>query len=397
MDIQAETSPVLSIVVPTKGREAYVKDVVDHILSWSDDRFELLVQNNSDSDELSSCFSKHDGDSRFSYFFEPGWLSVIDNFDLAVGRARGSVVTIIGDDDGVHKSVIDVAQFMIENAIDSVHSVVATYVWPDLESKYNASYFSAKLRVQSSYSQAYSQVLVDDELSASLNRGGTSIGNMPRIYYGLVRKEVIDSIISKCGSLFPGPSPDMASSVALSLTCKDSRFYDFPLFIAGSCVKSTAGQGLQKKHEGEIEDVPHLPKSCKELWSSVVPEFWSGSTIWAESFLKSFSSCNNEEPEGFNYSFLYARCLVFSLHRWQKVVSCIDKNPHVNYFGVLLSVMNVWGDRVRYFLPKLVERVLGRSVESCWVKDGVLTISKAMIELDYFVRQKQTDSKNKSL
>lgn len=67
----------------------------------------------------------------------------------------------------------------------------------------------------------------------------------------------------------------MANAVSVSLAVNNHYYYNFPIFIAGSSSKSTAGLGLKRKHIGKISEIKHLPKNTLSEWDSHIPEFWS--------------------------------------------------------------------------------------------------------------------------
>ena len=44
---------------------------------------------------------------------------------------------------------------------------------------------------------------------------------LPMFYHGIVKKKILDDIYNTCKTYFPGPSPDMAVSIAISLKIKE--------------------------------------------------------------------------------------------------------------------------------------------------------------------------------
>src|SRR5207245_10819585 len=102
---------------------------------------------------------------------------------------------------------------------------------------------------------------------------------MPRAYHGIVLRERLEEVRAQAGTSFPGPSPDMASAVALSLRITSVAAVDYPIFVDGASPRSTGGMGAAKQHEGALEDRDFLPSSSVKGWSRVVPRFWSGTTI----------------------------------------------------------------------------------------------------------------------
>ncbi|EJI1576277.1 TPA: glycosyltransferase family 2 protein, partial [Escherichia coli] len=299
----------LSILIPTKNRSEYLDDVLSSLLTWKRDDFEVIIQDNSDDLKTHNVVEKYRYDHRVKYFYVKEHLSVIDNFEYAVKNSSGKIITAIGDDDGILPIVMDVADWMLKNSVEAVLTNKAEYVWPDLISKYNSNYNNSKLKFNKNYSYDYKKINCIDEFLQVCRHGGTSMGRLPRIYYGLVCRESLDHVFNLTGQYFPGPSPDMANAASLSLVIKSFYYLNFPVFIAGSSSKSTAGLGLKRKHLGAISEIKHLPMNTMAEWNKNIPDFWSGPTIWAQSIS---SVIKKMEPTyDLNYEYLYARCFVF--------------------------------------------------------------------------------------
>ena len=58
---------------------------------------------------------------------------------------------------------------------------------------------------------------VKSELKKVIKDGFGTLGLLPKVYQGVVSRQLLDKLYDKCGTYFPGPSPDMANAVALSI------------------------------------------------------------------------------------------------------------------------------------------------------------------------------------
>ncbi|ANN27784.1 glycosyltransferase [Vibrio vulnificus] len=351
---------ILSIVIPTKDREKYLVNILRNILSWKRNDFEVIIHDNSDSDDLENLVEPYLTDDRVRYYHHKGWLSVVENFDLAIGYARGEVVTMIGDDDGILEESLDVSNWMLNKDIDAVLPSRGIYTWPDLDGKYNNDYFKSKLRFKNSFSSAISTRCPLDELTNVLSVGGTSILCLPRLYYGLVQRKILKRIKQKSNTFIPGPSPDMANAISVALESSSFVTIDYPLFISGSCSKSTSGLGVKKKHVGKIENVPHLPKDTKDHWEPKVPFFWSGPNIWSQSALRAIDLLSQSQlKKKMNFSYLYSYNLVFNFSERKMVFDLFKR--HSSFSEVLLVplyIMKIFCLRAKFLLPKLKEKLL---------------------------------------
>ena len=115
-------TPLLSIVVPTKNRVETLRILVESLLAWKADNFELIVHDNSDEDNhFADEITKYSDDCRLRYFHVREPLSAIENCDLAVHHARGEYVSFIGDDDGVIRQTLDVVAWMKKHSVDALY------------------------------------------------------------------------------------------------------------------------------------------------------------------------------------------------------------------------------------------------------------------------------------
>jgi glycosyltransferase involved in cell wall biosynthesis len=372
-------SALLSILIPTKDREIYLLDLINYILSWRSTDFEIIVQDNGTSDKLSKRI-EYIKDSRLKYFRYEGWLSVVDNFDMAIKNSTGKIITMLGDDDSLFEEVNVVAKWMMENKVDAVLPEKGTYVWPDLKSKYNSKFHTGNFRIKNKFTSELLPLDLDKELVNTFNKACTSMGELPRLYYGLIKRETLDAVFAMTGTYFPGPSPDMANAISASFVIKSFYKLDFPLFIAGSCTVSAAGMGVRRLHEGEIRDFKHLPKDCEAEWEIIIPKYWSGPTIWAESAIKAAKKMQrNDYLEKFNVSYFYARSLVFNYRRLSDIFSkFVEQKLWLRLPLITYYYFTIWFERCNSFFPKLIAKFNNNQVMNECLIEEQPTLSQAM-------------------
>ncbi|MGS0827512.1 glycosyltransferase family 2 protein [Shewanella sp. 0m-8] len=373
-------TPTLSILIPTKDREGYLLNILGYILNWSSLDFELIVQDNSASNKLENKIKPFLKDNRLKYYHAKEWLSVSDNFNIGLSKASGKVITMLGDDDGILEESLVVARWMISKNVDAVLPQHGTYTWPDLIGKYNSDLYNSKLILRKNYTGKIKYIEPIKELEYVLSRGGTTLGKLPRLYYGLIKKEVLDAVQHKCGTFFPGPSPDMANAASAAIATKSFVTIDYPLFIAGSCTVSAAGMGVRRMHEGEIKSFKHLPKNCEEEWEEQIPKYWSGPTIWAESAIKAIKSMKDESLlSKFNYSYFYATSFVFNYRRAKDIaLKFSEQKLWFNIPKVLIYYVYIWAVRLKIVIPKLLSKLGIYRVSYNLVLHDHLEISKAL-------------------
>lgn len=345
-------SQILSIIIPTKNRYSTLLPVLDYLLHIESEKFEIVVQDNSDDNALIISHMKKVLDKRISYFYSNKKLSVIDNSNLAVSNSKGDYVCFIGDDDGVMPYIIDVVEWMRETNVDAVKGYKPSYSWPGQQVSYLEKNCSGVLRFEK-FNLGIKEIDVKKELKNSLSKGGTDLHFLPCLYHGIVSKSILDIIYKKTKSYFPGPSPDMANAIALSLYVQDYRFFEFPIVISGKSSQSTGGQGVLHKHIAKIEDVKHLPSSTKSNWSDKVPKYWTGPTIWTESVIKSLEACNQASRLAeIDFSYLYAELYVFQFYHRKQIFN--DFEDSIYSFKFFYNLITIFFKRViKFFKNRL--------------------------------------------
>jgi len=88
-------NPYFSIVIPTKNRSFLVKDAIKSVLMQTFKDFELILVDNDDSDKTNELMLSFD-DKRIQYF-RTGGLSMPDNWEFGLDKARGEYIAVIED------------------------------------------------------------------------------------------------------------------------------------------------------------------------------------------------------------------------------------------------------------------------------------------------------------
>lgn len=272
--------PLLSIIVPTKGRYAYLKNLVDLVSKFESQDFEMVIQDNSDDNDPFLPFLRTLNDDRIKYFYNPSHLTSIQNFDNAVLNATGKYISFIGDDDFCLRNICDVVRYMGKNQIDAARFDRATYFWPDAP-KHKAilitGFFSDKVE--------YLNPL--DALREVLATGCQCLDILPSLYYGIIRRDTLDRVYDIGKTYFPGNSADIANGVAVSFFIRKYAFFHLPIIVPGTSIKTGGGTYGEKNRTYLLNAVPFISRSAIEKWDSSLPRIWHGSIVWPESALSS--------------------------------------------------------------------------------------------------------------
>lgn len=319
----------LSIVVPTKDRYRYLENFVSSFVEFDSAEIELIIQDNSDNQSVEFLkFLTEINDDRIKYAYKEGWLSVVENCDLAIDAATGQYVCMLGDDDGMlFQLSLDVIRYCITNDFDAVILNKAEYYWPDTSHAVWKDLLAGNLFYKD-YTFQTKRIVVADELEMVLKEGAArTLRGLPRVYHGFVKKESLDKLKTTSGSYFPGPSPDMANAIGLATVIENLVEIDAPAVISGHSKRSAGGMGGEKKHHGRIEEQLFLPKNTAKLWSNKIPKFWSGATIYAESAKEALLRTNSSSKFKLNYTYLWAYCFVFETKYLKLLIPVVLRNP----------------------------------------------------------------------
>lgn len=301
---------ILSIIIPTKNRQKYCLAAIRQILSLNLSEIEICIQDNSDTDilrnEISSIASEN-----IVYNYHEGVLSFVDNFSEAVSLSHGEYLCMIGDDDGILPSIMDMVRFMKGKGIDSlIPSLGAVYYWPSdnpivangEKGVLTLSYLRSKAR----YTNSQKALL---KLLKGAVQNYTSL-DMPRLYHGIVKKTCLEDIKEQTGKYFDGLTPDIYMAVALSFVCKKTLRIDTPITISGICPTSGSNDSATGKHTGKLEDAPHFRGHTDYHWDEHIPAFYSVDTIWAETLMQALTMFKRDDLKSkFNMSLFEIICL----------------------------------------------------------------------------------------
>ena len=283
------TQPILSILIPTKNRLEYCIRSIQTILKYDYDFFELVIQDNSETNLLQEKINHLFKDTRLKYFYCGEPLSFVDNFSTAVENTSGEYICLIGDDDGVCDDLFATVKWAKEKNIDSVcPKVFVNYLWPGNNNvgKMVIPYFTNKIWINKP----------KNNLQKLVNQGIVNYMyfNLPKLYHGIIKRTCMDEIKLKTGQYFGGLTPDIYSSVALSCIVQKHVVIDRPITIAGACPKSATVDSTKGRHSGSLDNAPHFRNRGEYIWDESVPKFYSVQTIWAESAIQAMKDFNVE-------------------------------------------------------------------------------------------------------
>lgn len=335
-------SPELSVVIPTKNRPKYCRSAVEGVLAFPG-QIQVIVQDSSSDDATEKSLAEVI-DVRLEYFRVSPDLNMTQNFETSVARATGEYVVMIGDDDGLSPWIWDCIELARRHDADSLvtRKISLHYYWPDFTSKYSGNALSSKLVIEGLPYSGVAEVLnLRQARHEFLQLAGQGSMNLPRVYHGLVRRELLERMRRKFGGLFFGVSPDVSFSFAAACEAKKHLCVDYPVTISGSGANSNAGRSARREHKGELETDPMLQNYRPLLWQNEVPRFFSVETVWAQATLATLEVAREPTETRYSFAKLYALCLLRHWDRRRDTLQAIGaylRGGRVSAFGLLLQI-----------------------------------------------------------
>ena len=346
---------LLSIVIPTKNRYKYLKICLRSLKILDKNKVEIIIQDNSENNQYFYDYIYNNLQDNFNYYYNKQILSQTENSNLAVLHANGEYICYIGDDDSVTNQIIEITEWLQMHRIEAASFNCASYAWPDL--KFRIFKFPDLIVYDRNTINNHFQIIdALISLNEALKNGGV-FKLLPCVYHGIVKKSTLDIIFLKCGSYFPGASPDMANATALSLVTKSYVYINLPIIISGTCYNSAGGMGARGQHKALLKNVKQLPQGIEENWISEIPKIWTGETIWAHSCIESIINMKaNAILSYFNYAKLYARIFVMHPDLYIYIKPCIIQKKIL--FNTVIYIMQIFIARIirfisNFFLIKL--------------------------------------------
>lgn len=312
LELTPQGRPLLSIVLPSCNRQAYLKPVLRTLLEVT--AAELVVSDNSDAALTEEELAALQDGGRLIYQHVEARLSVVENFERGLHLARGEYLLFLGDDDCVGPGIENLVRWARDQGIEALISYgnrfIANYYWPGVKSKYFDDGYAGKLFVNRFGSRAHTLDGPHQSWLASRNPGG-GLGRMPRAYHGVVSRALIERVLQRHGRLFGGVSPDVYSATLISHEVKRFVAVDYPFVIPGGSAPSTAGEGAARSDVDKLDAREHIKRFGDDLvWDARIPSFYSPITVWAYSQQMALHALGGQGAD-IDFPRLYLKCLLY--------------------------------------------------------------------------------------
>lgn len=309
---------LISIVIPTHNRQIYAAAAARKIVEILPEA-QVIVSDTSPTDQLKAILPS----SGVEYLRPDRPMDVVSHFEFALARASGRYIMFLGDDDCIGPGLAQIARWADRCGVDAVVSYgkqfIANYFWPGVRSRFYGDGYASRLFVH-----RFTGTARKIDSIAALRRGllnlGSGLDNMPRIYHGLVSKELVDRIKDQYGTLFGGVTPDIYSAALICANARNSWQVDYPFCLPGGSPSSTAGTGAAGSDMTSLAEHPHTAAFAGLQWDRSIPEFYSPHTVWAYSLKKAIDCIGRDDLKP-NLARIYALSLLHNRHQRAKVLA----------------------------------------------------------------------------
>lgn len=300
---------LLSVVMPTHARARYAKHAIRSVLAVDSPELQLVVHDTSDDRALADDVAGiRDPRLRYVHCHEP--LSMTENHNRAMALAEGEYVCLIGDDDSILPEALDAARWAARHGVPAIApEVVANYAWPDFRSRAFGAGHAGRLYLKRRFGSIERRHARAD-LQAALGRAALGTDGLPKVYHGLVARNVMERVRERGGAYFYGTSPDVSGAVGIATLIDDYVWIDHPLTLPGASAGSNTGRSATKTHVGTVEDDPHTKRFRNLAWPDVLPRFASVETVWAHAVHSTLEAVDPPALAAYNLPRLYGACLL---------------------------------------------------------------------------------------
>lgn len=273
-------APRYSIVIPTRERAHTLRHSLRTCLDIDYDDYEIVVCDNCGSPATRQVVEEADS-PRVVYVRSDAPLSMSLNWELAASRARGEYVTLLGDDDGFMPFALRAMDSLAErHPFRLCHWVKGIYTWPCFPKPEDANYLNfpttRKLETVDGR-RLIESVVAEPDLFPTL----------PMIYNAMVRRDLLDELRHKAGTLFPTKYPDVYSGFALAYLSGRHLSTSVPMTIGGASGKSTGMSYVVHNKQSPIaEEFDRLNQAGKLLHHPWIPDLSGIPNAVLDSFLQ---------------------------------------------------------------------------------------------------------------
>lgn len=274
------SKPLISVIIPTRERAETLFFAIQTALDQTNNNYEVIVSDNFSQDNTKEVV-RNFNDPRLIYFNTSKRLSMCDNWDFALEKARGEYVIFIGDDDGLMPGAIDKLQVTIQSKPSLVYCWPRpTYVWPINDQRASVSYLPSI--------NAYPYEINLKKLARFVVKmGGARFIFLPSVYHSAVAKCILDMMRKQTGRVFHSTQPDIFTALAIPVFSDTAINVGYFVTVGGQSPKSNSAIAAYGRNGIGIANVEKFVQEYEnyKIHPSLFPEINVRANLLSDSML----------------------------------------------------------------------------------------------------------------
>lgn len=238
-DSEMLKQPKLSICVPSRNRQRYLKATIEGMVRNPRTDVQFVITDNSDDAEVMNAYMEGlRDDPRIVYIPSADeTLSMIDNWERTMCAATGEWIVFIGDDDHCDPDVADVISNVQQHVpdVEAVGWGSISYTWPDAGEPLGFFHVPLYNGAKRFTRKQLQQRMFGWEGSTIVPGSGFSV------YHSAISRSLLEKIRQEAGGrYFEHPVVDYDMAMKVINNGREFVFCERPFSIFGACPESNS-------------------------------------------------------------------------------------------------------------------------------------------------------------
>lgn len=217
----------VTVVIPSRNRREDLVATLETVVASDHPDLTVAVFDNCSQDGTFEAVRERFGD-RVMVARSPRPLAMVDSFEAAYRMAETTWVLGIGSDDGLHPGAISgLLHLASAHGLPAATAARAAYYWPGVLREAPGG----ELRVPAVRPH---EIVTSRRVIRDVLMGRRKWYALPTGYFGLVHREVLESIRRRHGRLFTSVTPDVGLNFTVAREVDEYVICGQPLLVAGS-------------------------------------------------------------------------------------------------------------------------------------------------------------------
>jgi glycosyltransferase involved in cell wall biosynthesis len=347
------------VIIPTRERADTLKWTLKTCVTQAYDNLEIIVSDNFSQDNTYEVVKSYQ-DSRIKYINTGERVSMSSNWEFALSHINfdeNTYVTFIGDDDGLLPNALQEINDLIKKLgdVDAIAWEKAQYTWRNCIFRPNFLSLSLKRKLERLETKETLKKITDFDQSSI----GLPYETLPCLYNSFVKSTKIQQVKNHSSSLqfFHSMTPDVYSSIVLSLVIDNHYFSHYPYSVNGASRHSNGTSSMLGKTNEEKQAAEKFVKEIDIPFHSDLVMCSSIPILIAESVLQARDNLNVKVPDVdfaklIQISFNQSK----SSHNYPSILNALNKIAEMHNVRWCLHEVNSGsiGKTIRTIFRKLI-------------------------------------------